>query len=102
MTATGIDANAWLVTAFVLVAVLTAVRVSRRGPAGASYDRDMSIGDFEPDDAYDTAPADPEQVARKLVELEGGAWANLSYEQRDARIAVIALLLGWLRRQGSA
>lgn len=62
----------------------------------------MSIfGDFDDDDAFDTAPADAEQVARKLHELEGGRWRNLTDEQQAARVAILVLLLAWLRRSGA-
>ena len=59
-----------------------------------------AIGDYEPDDAYDTAPADPEQVAIKLVNLEGGGWDDLPPEEQARRRDIIAALLAWLRRQG--
>lgn len=59
------------------------------------------FGDYETDDAFDTAPADPEQVARKLYALEGGVWDELDANQRAGRLAVIVLLLAWLRRQGA-
>ncbi len=60
-----------------------------------------TFGDFDDDDALDTAPADPEQVAIKLHELEGGRWQNLTDEQQKARIAIMVLLVAWLRRQGA-
>jgi hypothetical protein len=50
------------------------------------------FGDFEDDDAFDTEPADPEQVARKLRAL-------LDRGLDDVGVAV--LLLAWLRRQGA-
>lgn len=65
------------------------------------------FGDFENDDAFDTAPADPEQVARKLQRLRVGAglsldeWDALTDEQRLASVGVIVRLLAWLRRQGA-
>lgn len=66
-----------------------------------------TFGDFENDDAFDTAPADPEQVARKLqrLRLDAGLamddWDDLTDEQRHATLAVVVLLLAWLRRQGA-
>jgi hypothetical protein len=60
------------------------------------------FGDFDDDDALDTEPADPEQVARKLHRLEGGRWDDLTVMQQVARIEIIARLLAWLHRQGSA
>ena len=66
------------------------------------------FGDFEDDDAFDTEPADPEQVARKLhrIRREYGqevfAWEDLDDGGRAVRVAVVTLLLAWLRRQGAA
>ena len=66
----------------------------------------MTFGDFDDDDAYDTAPADPEQVARKLHELrrgeglEAGGWDTLSELERARRILVVGALIVWGRRQG--
>lgn len=65
------------------------------------------FGDFTDADAFDTAPADPEQVARKLQRLRVDAglalddWDALTDAQRSATVAVIVLLLAWLRRQGA-
>jgi hypothetical protein len=59
------------------------------------------FGDWDDDDAFGLEPADPEQVARKLHRLEGGHWDDLTPDQRQARIAIIVLLLAWLRRQGA-
>lgn len=65
------------------------------------------FGDFDDDDAFDTAPADPEQVARKLqrIRAEYGQetirWEELDDAGRAVRIAVVTLLLAWLRRQGA-
>jgi hypothetical protein len=59
------------------------------------------FGDWEDDDAFDLEPADPEQVARKLVQLEGGDWDVLTDEQRGGRVEIVVRLLAWLRRQGS-
>jgi hypothetical protein len=65
------------------------------------------FGDFDPDDAYDTEPADPEQVARKIQELRHAhnlsaeRWDDLSPAGRANRVVIATLLLAWLRRQGS-
>lgn len=67
----------------------------------------MTFGDLEPDDVYDPAPADPEQVARRLHELrrldgfEVQRWDDLTPGARVALVAIVAALLGWLRRQGA-
>ena len=59
------------------------------------------FGDHDPDDSFDpTAPLDLEQVARKLLALEGGQWDELTESQRDTRIRVIRRLIAWLRRSG--
>lgn len=66
-----------------------------------------SFGDFEEADAFDTAPADAEQVARKLhrlrfrAGLEDRPWSELGDEARARRVAIVAELLAWLRRQGA-
>lgn len=66
-----------------------------------------TFGDLEPDDVVDTAPADPEQVARRLHELrrrEGFElidWDHLTAGERGSLIQMIAVVLAWLRRQGS-
>lgn len=66
------------------------------------------FGDFDPDDALDTEPADPEQVARiqhrfRLDEgLEDGyVWEELAIGERERLVRVIERLLALLRRQGS-
>jgi hypothetical protein len=61
-----------------------------------------TFGDFDSDDALDHEPADPEQTARKLHEIEGGRWDDLTDEQKAGRIALFVVLLAWLRRQGAA
>ena len=67
---------------------------------------DPDFGDYEPDDAFDTAEADPEQVAIKLQRLrrEEGLdvddWEELTDVQKAVRIAIIVRLLAWFRRQG--
>jgi len=59
------------------------------------------FGDYEDDDAYDpTAEADPEQVARKIRQFEGGDWEELTQAQRTVRISIALRILGWLRRSG--
>jgi hypothetical protein len=66
-----------------------------------------NFGDFEPDDAYDTEPADPEQVAIKLQKLRRDAglddveWERISTSERATIIEVVAALLTWMRRQGA-
>lgn len=66
-----------------------------------------NFGDFDDDDAYDTATADPEQVAVKIQRLrheygiDAGDWDALDHAARILRIGMAARLLAWLRRQGS-
>lgn len=66
------------------------------------------FGDFDPDDAFDTEPADPEQVARKLhgyrQEDEPGLpdWDDLSNIDKAILVNRLSRLLAWLRRQGAA
>jgi hypothetical protein len=59
------------------------------------------FGDFDPEDAYDNDPPDPEQVAMKLVHFEGGRWDDYTSEDRKFRVQAIARLLETLRRQGT-
>ena len=65
------------------------------------------FGDFDESDAYDTAAADPEQVARKLHQLrrregfEIAEWSDLTPADRTALVLIVAALLAWLRRQGA-
>jgi hypothetical protein len=65
-----------------------------------------TFGDFDNDDAVDTAPPDPAQVARKLQRIrreygqEVFEWDDLDDGGRAVRVAVVTLLLAWLRRQG--
>lgn len=67
----------------------------------------MTFGDFDLDDALDTAPADPEQVARKLQQLRRREglddldWDDVEPSERALIIAVVTALLAWLRRQGA-
>jgi hypothetical protein len=67
----------------------------------------VTFGDFDTDDALDTEPADPEQVARRLQLLwlrEGFEivdWDALDDVERGRRITLAAVLLDWLRRQGA-
>lgn len=58
------------------------------------------FGDFENDDAFDTAPPDAEQVARKYASYSGVDWDGLTPQQRSTRIERFVKLLAWLRRQG--
>lgn len=64
------------------------------------------IGDHDQADAFDTAPADPEQVARQVHRLrhreglERAAWGELSVAQRARAVLVAAALLAWWRRSG--
>jgi hypothetical protein len=60
----------------------------------------MTIGDYEPDDAFDVAPPDPEQVARKHAEYLGDRWDRLDDGEQARRILAFGLLLGWLHRSG--
>jgi len=64
------------------------------------------FGDFDDDDAFDREPPDPEQVAIKLHKLRRQhenlpTWELLSDDERQNAIAVIVLLLAWLKRQGA-
>lgn len=65
------------------------------------------FGDFTDDDALDTEPADPKQVARKIHRLrqregfEITNWDDLPLGERGALIHIVAVLLAWLRREGS-
>lgn len=71
------------------------------------------FGDFDEADAFGTEPADPEQVARKFHEIERDLrlldgqepgpefWEVEDVGLRDLRVAVVAIVLAWLHRQGS-
>jgi len=65
------------------------------------------FGDFDSDDAFDTEPADPEQVAmkfhrlRRAISSDLADWDDLSDDDRKVAIALIVLLIVWLRRQGA-
>jgi hypothetical protein len=64
------------------------------------------IGDSEPDDAYDTAPPDAEQVARRLhaLRLERGLehedWEQLVEERQAVLVAIIGRLIARGQREG--
>ena len=59
------------------------------------------IGDYTDDDAYDpTAPADAEQVARKLASFNGEDWRNLTPGTRERRIQAMIRLMAWMKRSG--
>lgn len=66
------------------------------------------FGDFDTDDALDVEPADSEQVARRLHQIrrregfEITAWDDLDPGERGALTMIVAVLLAWLHRQGSA
>ena len=66
------------------------------------------FGDFDPDDALDTEPADPEQVARKLHRYRQEDepmvpnWDELDPGEKLLLIARVGRLLAWLRRQGAS
>ena len=65
------------------------------------------FGDFDPDDALDTEPADPEQVARKLHRYRQedepmlANWDELDAGERVLIIGRITRLLAWMKRQGA-
>lgn len=65
------------------------------------------FGDFGNDDAFDTEPPDPEQVAirlrqyRRNVEPSLPAWHELSDAERARDIGIMVLIVAWLRRQGA-
>jgi hypothetical protein len=68
---------------------------------------DAAFGDWEPDDSFDTAEADPEQVAIKLEKLRnefhlgnGDGWDDLNEGQRQRRVEMVVRFLEWWRRQG--
>ena len=64
------------------------------------------FGDHEPADSYDTAPADPLQVAiklhrlRRLEGLEDADWDELDDPERGVRLQIVVVLIDWGRRQG--
>jgi hypothetical protein len=67
----------------------------------------VTFGDSDELDAYDTAPPDPVQVARRLYEyrqtLEDNAlpdWDTLDDDQRAVAVEIMRRLLAWGRRQG--
>ena len=66
----------------------------------------MTFGDYEADDAYDLAPADPLQVAVRLHQirrreaLEAADWDDLDDAERGVRVQIVTVLLAWGRRGG--
>ena len=68
----------------------------------------MTFGDFDPADAADVEPPDPEQVARKLHALRRAEgfeplnWPDVLPADRGALVQIIAVLLDWLDRQRPA
>lgn len=65
------------------------------------------FGDYDDNDAFDTAPPDPLQVAIKLHRLrqererESVDWESLSDSERLILVAIVSRLIEWLRRQGA-
>lgn len=65
------------------------------------------FGDFDNDDAFDTEPFDPEQVAiryhryRRDNDSSLPTWEGLSHDERGEAIEIIIRLFAWLRRQGA-
>lgn len=70
-----------------------------------------TFGDFEDDDAFDTEPADPTQVAIKLQTLRREVhlsrrvdhhdWDDLDDDDQRKLVTIAVTLLAWMRRQGS-
>jgi hypothetical protein len=58
------------------------------------------FGDHVPDDTFDTAEADPEQLARKLAVLEGIDWDAMTDDWRRVRLARMVRFVEWLTRSG--
>jgi hypothetical protein len=64
------------------------------------------FGDFDVEDAFDTEPADPEQVARRLHKfrhdegLEGVEWEDLTPQRRAVLVLIVTRLIELFRRQG--
>jgi hypothetical protein len=65
------------------------------------------FGDFDNDDALDTEPADPEQVAIRFhkywndEDSSHPRWDELSPVEKAIAIAIFVRLFAWLRRQGA-
>jgi len=66
----------------------------------------VTFGDHDPADTFDpTARPDPEQVARRLHDLNrarssGPRWDEMTPAARLLAVAVVVDLLAWLRRSG--
>jgi hypothetical protein len=67
----------------------------------------VTFGDLDSDDAFDTAPPDAVQVARRLQEYRQTvedppppSWHDLTDDQRAVAVEVMRRLLAWGRRQG--
>ena len=60
----------------------------------------MSFGDWEPADSFDVAAVDAEQLARKLADLEGIRWDDMTDDWRRVRLARMQRFVDWLRRSG--
>jgi hypothetical protein len=58
------------------------------------------FGDWEPDDSFDTADVDAEQLARKLAFLEGIKWEDMTEEWRAIRLVRMLRFVEWLTRSG--
>lgn len=65
------------------------------------------FGDFDDDDALDTEPPDPEQVAIRFHKYWNDAdsshpmWDSLTPAERAIAVAIFIRLIAWLRRQGA-
>lgn len=65
------------------------------------------FGDFDDDDAFDTEPPDPLQVAIKLHKYRRDMdpnlprWDDLDEDEKQIALALMFLLIAWLRRQGA-
>jgi hypothetical protein len=61
------------------------------------------FGDFEADDAIDTEPADPLQVAirlRRLQRTDEREWHELADNERAEPLEVGELIVDWIREHG--
>lgn len=67
----------------------------------------MTFGDFDPDDALDHEPPDPEAVAAHLHELraayglEDVGWDDLDERHRLLLVSIVAALLHALHDEGA-